>query len=336
MHPVPGLEQVDNGDPTSDKRGVFSLPDFIKKTVLDHGAIKDFLDKSLTDKNTKLAERLKAEPRPVKELKRVETFRQSPPCAAPCEEASKKGRVAQCTQCPLLVYDFTDMDDAEAQKIVTKQEGKENAVFYKRKDGKFLTKPCPVAATRQRNTTIVIVSAVVILGSIAALWLIFGASQLRQDKQGEQEEQPVTTEESTPWPEPQPAATTKPAQQQEPVPAGAGTTGEPAGATIVDPQKPMAMPDGSRWKTTIKGYYKIQTPGQSPEPAKNAAATGGTSPANPDASAQAAAPEAKGSPTTGASPQPQPDSTGTAGQPAAEKAPESSDHGVKYYGHTKP
>ena len=55
--------------------------------------------------------------------------------------------VRTCPKCFLQVYDLSSLSETEAEGLLRKKEGKENLVLYKRRDGRFLSKDCPVGVT---------------------------------------------------------------------------------------------------------------------------------------------------------------------------------------------
>jgi hypothetical protein len=74
------------------------------------------------------------------------------PCPASWDKMRGDERVRFCGLCRLNVYDLSQMSRAEAQKLVLEREGRMCVRFFRREDGKVLTKDCPVGlrAVRQR------------------------------------------------------------------------------------------------------------------------------------------------------------------------------------------
>jgi hypothetical protein len=53
-------------------------------------------------------------------------------------------RIRYCPECKLNVYNFSEMSDAEIERILARRDGRLCARFYRRSDGTMLTRNCPV------------------------------------------------------------------------------------------------------------------------------------------------------------------------------------------------
>jgi carboxypeptidase family protein len=52
--------------------------------------------------------------------------------------------VRYCSECKLHVYNFSEMSDADIERIVAQRSGRLCARFYQRSDGTMITRNCPV------------------------------------------------------------------------------------------------------------------------------------------------------------------------------------------------
>lgn len=133
----------------------------LAKTYLDYEACKTVLADLVTKTETKLRD----QPNAALELKPlipIENFKPASPCSSSWENMSGTNQVRYCKQCLLRVYDFKSTDKADAEQLIFQQEGLNDVLLYKRKDGRFLTSDCPVAV-RARITLIVALVAVVVI-----------------------------------------------------------------------------------------------------------------------------------------------------------------------------
>jgi hypothetical protein len=86
--------------------------------------------------------------------------RPASPCSSTWEKMAAGGtdKFRVCKKCSLYVYNFANMDQSEATKIVFQREGKTNPTFYQRTDGTYLTSDCPVALAKQKQDTLLAAS----------------------------------------------------------------------------------------------------------------------------------------------------------------------------------
>jgi hypothetical protein len=66
------------------------------------------------------------------------------PCSADWNRMAGDERVRYCPECKLNVYNFSEMCDAEIERILSRRDGRLCARFYQRSDGTMLTRNCPV------------------------------------------------------------------------------------------------------------------------------------------------------------------------------------------------
>ncbi len=144
---------------------------YVAKTMLDHKVLSSALEKSAEKKKIRAAElALERSNEPVKEFHQVDSKKMATPCSFTWSESSGKERVRACSQCRTQVYDFTGMELDDAEALIFKQESVKNATLFKRVDGKFMTKNCPLQAQRKRNLFLLcIFGALVLLSAVAVL-----------------------------------------------------------------------------------------------------------------------------------------------------------------------
>jgi hypothetical protein len=66
------------------------------------------------------------------------------PCSATWDRMPGNDRIRNCSECNLDVYNFSAMNRAEIERVVSSHEGRLCARFYQRADGTMLTQNCPV------------------------------------------------------------------------------------------------------------------------------------------------------------------------------------------------
>ncbi len=144
---------------------------YVAKTMLDHQVLSSALEKSAEKKKIRAAElALERSNEPVKEFHQVDSKKMATPCTFTWSESGGKDRVRACSQCRAQVYDFTGMELDDAEALIFKQESLKKATLFKRADGKFMTKNCPLQAQRKRNLFLLcIFGALVMLSAVAVL-----------------------------------------------------------------------------------------------------------------------------------------------------------------------
>lgn len=149
---------------------VNNINPIIKRTKIDLDACRSVVGKLIADKEVRVQEHqndLAAAPQKLPQP--VESYRKATPCGSLWDQMSGTDQYRLCAGCHMFVYDFTGVDKEEADLSVFKREGKQNACFYRREDGRFLTSDCPIGVKRGRETALKLVAAVLFVGVIIAV-----------------------------------------------------------------------------------------------------------------------------------------------------------------------
>ena len=95
------------------------------------------------------------------------------PCEADWDEMRGDERVRFCHLCSLNVYNLSAMTRREAERLVTRTEGRLCVRFYRRKDGTMLTQSCPVGlrALKRRVSRITSATFAAFLGFASGVGL---------------------------------------------------------------------------------------------------------------------------------------------------------------------
>ncbi|MBS1956986.1 MAG: hypothetical protein JST89_22545 [Cyanobacteria bacterium SZAS-4] len=173
--PPNSVSQVSSNLDTTIKVSVpeHKIERYVAKTMLDHRVLSSALEKSAEKKKIRAAElALERANEPVKEFHQVDSKKMATPCSFTWAERSGD-RVRACSKCHTQVYDFTGMELDEAEALIFKQESIKKATLFKRADGKFMTKNCPLQARRKRNLLLLfVVGALVVLSAVAVLFMM--------------------------------------------------------------------------------------------------------------------------------------------------------------------
>jgi carboxypeptidase family protein len=80
-------------------------------------------------------------------------------------------RIRHCPECNLNVYNFSQMNDADVERIIATHEGRLCARFYRRPDGTILTQNCPAGfrATLRRATRVAAAAFTAVMTAAPAL-----------------------------------------------------------------------------------------------------------------------------------------------------------------------
>lgn len=108
----------------------------------------------------------------------VEHYAAASACDSSWEKMTGTDRFRICSECKTNVYDFSSMELAAIDALVSQQEGRQCYFFFKRKDGRSMVNDCPIAV--KRRATIAIAAAVVgllVLGAIGIACLTPQTSQ---------------------------------------------------------------------------------------------------------------------------------------------------------------
>ncbi|MBX9685659.1 MAG: hypothetical protein K2X27_03090 [Candidatus Obscuribacterales bacterium] len=179
--PVPPKKETAAASESGFQRLVKKIDPAIAKTVMDMEAVRLVLNKPRVSVEEKLEE-LKFRPaEAAKAILPFDDYRNASPCSAKWESMSGPEKSKVCGSCLLNVYDFDSMDIEQVKDAVLKREGKIYTRLYKRKDGRFLSRDCPVGVKKKQDQIAAICGVVLLLvAAIAAL--ILYPPQLKYDE----------------------------------------------------------------------------------------------------------------------------------------------------------
>src|SRR5688572_15945652 len=72
------------------------------------------------------------------------------PCAAAADGLGHGCRASTCTRCGLFVYDLEGLTATQATDLTLANEALPSPRFFRRRDGKYLTRNCPVGLNELR------------------------------------------------------------------------------------------------------------------------------------------------------------------------------------------
>ena len=109
----------------------------------------------------------------------LDHLRVAAPCPADWERMSGNERVRFCGECQLNVYNLSGMSRREAEALITSTEGRLCVRFYRRADGKILTRNCPVGlrAIKRRASRLARAAISGVLGFFAGLGFNFALGE---------------------------------------------------------------------------------------------------------------------------------------------------------------
>lgn len=73
------------------------------------------------------------------------------PCPGACDAGKDDKRVGICGRCGLFVYDLTGLNGQQAGNLALAIEAIATPRFFQRRDGKFLTRNCPIGLEALRD-----------------------------------------------------------------------------------------------------------------------------------------------------------------------------------------
>lgn len=175
--PKPEPKQEPKGQAGGFHRVVKAVNPLIERTKLDFEACRDVVGKLLSDQEVRVQretqDKLKAlAEQALKPHHPIERYRKALPCQANWDDMSGTDQYRVCGECKLFVYDFSGVELPEAMQIVFHRENKEHPTFFKRKDGRFLTSDCPIGAKRGKQTALVIVGVLLVVGIFIVLMML--------------------------------------------------------------------------------------------------------------------------------------------------------------------
>lgn len=145
---------------TEFQRLVKRLQPALEKTKVDFEACRDVVTRIAAGKVKDLdKEAFRSEPGSVAAQAPTLPYKKQTACPRQWEMMSGTDQYRLCEQCQLFAYDFNDMSLSDAQQVVFKREGKPNAFFYRRPDGRFLTTDCPESIRKERAVPLMITAA---------------------------------------------------------------------------------------------------------------------------------------------------------------------------------
>lgn len=125
---------------------------FTAKTMLDHNVLADTLLKFEIRKEKRVVEEaIERANQPVKEFHPVESKRLIQRCPWSWDDESSKDKFLYCSKCKVQVYNFDGMELQEAEALIFTRENNKVPTLYKRADGKFMTRDCPVQVKRKKR-----------------------------------------------------------------------------------------------------------------------------------------------------------------------------------------
>jgi hypothetical protein len=141
----------------------------IAKTAIDLDACREVATNSVEVQVEKFKELVAELSRaPGVEFKPVTNYRNASPCSSSWESMScATGCMRFCEKCQSIVYDFSKVEQEQAEQIVFQRESTTPKILYRRKDGKFLAKDCPVGVKQKRDRLIAVVLSVLAVSAIA-------------------------------------------------------------------------------------------------------------------------------------------------------------------------
>lgn len=144
---------------------------YVAKTMLDHCVLLNAVSKSAARKEQLAAELARQQVyEPAKESDPVQPVRLALACSWTWDDKGTRDRVRYCGVCQTQVYNFEGMDNRQARAFVFERENLGEPKFFRRPDGKYMTKNCPIAlAKRRRRILMTIGSLFIAIGAVACL-----------------------------------------------------------------------------------------------------------------------------------------------------------------------
>ncbi len=224
----------------------------VAKTMLDHSILWDTVAKAASDLEVKAArEMARRAGEPGKIFQPISQYKKAASCPMAAVPSSSRERCSFCEKCLLHVYDFSGMELAEAEELIFKRENRRGATLYKRADGKFLTRDCPVGVKSRRQVMLASVGGGLIAVCLLAALILAPKppkpAVVLPPATGEPKESQEYWSPATPGSQPaaQPQSAGSPAAQPA-APAPAAGPGAPAG-TATGSKEPSGDADASQY-----------------------------------------------------------------------------------------
>src|SRR5262249_24986952 len=84
-------------------------------------------------------------------------------CSAPWEAMRGDDRVRFCGHCRQHVYNLSEMSRAEAETFIKDRAGRAGVMFFRRRDGTFLARDCPVGWEKVRRRVLAVCAGALLL-----------------------------------------------------------------------------------------------------------------------------------------------------------------------------
>ncbi|MBP9092046.1 hypothetical protein KBI23_13550 [bacterium] len=147
---------------------------FVAKTMLDHSILWDTVSKFEAKMEERVAEQmLERANEPIKPFIPIVCKKQATPCAFTWDDPDTRERFRYCDLCKTPVYNFTGLEQPEADELIFQRENRRNATLYKRADGKYMTVNCPVEVKRKRDMVFMSLGGVLLFAAAIAfmIWM---------------------------------------------------------------------------------------------------------------------------------------------------------------------
>ncbi|CAN5584012.1 hypothetical protein BH11CYA1_BH11CYA1_24620 [soil metagenome] len=146
---------------------------FVAKTMLDHSLLWDTVSKFEAKMEVRAVEQmLEKANEPVKPFIAIECKKTATPCSFVWDDPETKQRFRYCDLCKTPVYNFTGLEQPEADELIFQRENRRNATLYKRADGKYMTVNCPVEVKRKRDMICMAVGGVALAVATIAFMIL--------------------------------------------------------------------------------------------------------------------------------------------------------------------
>lgn len=141
---------------------------FVAKTRLDHEILSITLRKYEDRKELIAIEEARERANlPPKELVSKTSKKFARKCPWFWPEQAEGDKFLYCAKCKTAVYNFDGMELPEAEALIFTRENKKSPTLYKRDDGKFMTRDCPIQVKKRQR---------VILGSVVVATLLLASA----------------------------------------------------------------------------------------------------------------------------------------------------------------
>ena len=88
-------------------------------------------------------------------MSKLDQLRVAKPCPASWSEMEGDDKVRFCSHCEQRVYNLTAMTRSEAEQLLASRSGRLCLRYYRRYDGRIMTRDCPKGAKRSRRNRVI-------------------------------------------------------------------------------------------------------------------------------------------------------------------------------------